>query len=68
MFEALIECGVARMEYREAGACRITDFKRLADLTGLDDATWTRCPDASCDVDYNLTESRIVRASAPTTT
>jgi hypothetical protein len=43
VFTALIAGDIARMEYREAGACRITDSGRLADLTGLDAAVWRQC-------------------------
>ncbi|MBX7433787.1 hypothetical protein JDV09_16975 [Mycobacterium sp. Y57] len=45
VFDALIAREVARMEYREAGACRITDPARLGELTGLDSAVWAECPD-----------------------
>lgn len=45
VFEALIESGIARMEYREAGACRITDSDQLAALTGLDSQQWKQCAD-----------------------
>lgn len=43
VFETLIDDGVARMEWREAGACRITDSVRLAELTSLDIAVWSQC-------------------------
>ncbi|WP_133119205.1 hypothetical protein [Mycolicibacterium agri] len=45
VFETLIEHDVARMEYRESGACRITNSSRLAEITGLDETLWTQCPD-----------------------
>jgi hypothetical protein len=45
VFTALIADDIARMEYREAGACRITDSGRLTELTGLDAAVWTQCPE-----------------------
>lgn len=45
VFDALIGSDVARMEYREAGACRITDTTRLMELTGLDAAVWIQCAD-----------------------
>jgi hypothetical protein len=44
VFSALIDGDIARMEYREAGACRITDWGRLAELTGLDAAVRVQCP------------------------
>ena len=43
VFETLIDPDIARMEYREAGACRITDSVRLAQLTALDPALWGQC-------------------------
>ncbi|WP_137146338.1 hypothetical protein [Mycolicibacterium sp. CR10] len=45
VFTALIADDISRMEYREAGACRITDSGRLTELTGLDAAVWTQCPE-----------------------
>jgi hypothetical protein len=45
VFEALIDGDIARMEYSEAGACRITDSVRLAELTGVGDTAWTQNPD-----------------------
>ncbi|CAN5378311.1 hypothetical protein BH10ACT9_BH10ACT9_41240 [soil metagenome] len=45
VFTALIAADIARMEYREAGACRITDSDRLTELTGLDAAVWLHCPE-----------------------
>lgn len=49
VFDALIDRDIARMEYREAGACRISDSPRLAKLTGLDPETWTRRDEAFRD-------------------
>ena len=51
VFDALIARDVARMEYREAGACRITHLERLSELTGLDCAVWAQCPDGFTDGD-----------------
>jgi hypothetical protein len=45
VFEALIDSAVARMEYREAGACRVADSDQLAALTGLDSQLWKQCLD-----------------------
>ena len=45
VFEALVDQDIARMEYREAGASRITDSGRLAELTDLDAALWAQRPD-----------------------
>ncbi|PEG35358.1 hypothetical protein CQY20_22045 [Mycolicibacterium agri] len=45
VFETLVEHDVARLEYRESGACRITKSSRLAEITGLDEVLWTQCPD-----------------------
>ncbi|MGD1255349.1 hypothetical protein ACKUT9_13995 [Mycobacterium seoulense] len=45
VFEALIGNDIARMEYREAGACRVTDSGRLAELTGLEPHVWAHCSD-----------------------
>lgn len=49
VFETLIEHDVARMEYRESGACRVTNSSRLAEITGLDEVAWTQCPDGFTD-------------------
>ena len=46
IFEAVIDDAVARMDYRESGAGRITDSDRLRELTGLDSAVWSQCPQA----------------------
>ncbi len=46
VFRALVDEDVARLEYGEAGACRVTDSDRLAKLTGLDPQLWLACPDA----------------------
>ena len=46
VFDAVIDGAVARMDYRECGAGRITDSCRLADLTGLGPAVWSQCPQA----------------------
>jgi hypothetical protein len=46
VFYAVIDGAVARMDYRECGAGRITDSGRLAELTGLDPAVWSQCPQA----------------------
>jgi hypothetical protein len=46
VFDTLIDRGIARMEYREAGECRITDSHGLATLTDLEPAAWEHCPDA----------------------
>lgn len=51
VFEALIPTDVARIEYREAGACRVTNSDQLAELTGLDATIWTHCPDGFADGD-----------------
>ncbi len=69
VFEALIDDdAIARMEYREAGACRVTDSDRLARLTGLDPQVWLACPDgfhegADLVVPWPITE-QIVQAAA----
>lgn len=49
VFDALIDSDIARMEYREAGACRISDSQRLSELTGLDASLWTQCQDSFHD-------------------
>jgi len=49
VFEALIDADIARMDYRESGACRVTDSARLVELTGLDPALWTDCPEGFTD-------------------
>lgn len=49
VFETLIDTDIARIDYGEAGACRITDSARLTELTGLDAADWTRCADGFAD-------------------
>lgn len=46
VFDAVIDEAVARMDYRESGAGRITDSDRLGELTGLDSAVWSQCPQA----------------------
>lgn len=46
VFEMLIDSAVARMEYREDGACRISDSERLVELSGLAPETWTQSPEA----------------------
>ena len=68
VFRALIGEGVARLEYREAGACRVTDSDQLAELTGLDPQFWLACPDAFRDgadlvVPWPITE-QLVQAAA----
>jgi hypothetical protein len=68
VFQALIGDDVSRMEYREAGACRVTDSDRLAQLTGLDPQLWLACPDgfregADLVVPWSITE-QIVQAAA----
>lgn len=49
VFETLIDTDIARIDYREAGACRITDSACLTELTGLDAAVWMRCADGFAD-------------------
>lgn len=68
VFQALIGDDVSRMEYREAGACRVADSDRLAQLTGLDPQLWLACPDgfregADLVVPWPITE-QIVQAAA----
>lgn len=46
VFEMLIDSAIARMEYREGGACRISDSERLAGSTGLTPETWNQSPEA----------------------
>lgn len=68
VFEALIDPDVARIEYREAGACRITDSGRLAALTGLDAEQWTQCSDGFAEgadlvVPWSVTEQIAIAAA-----
>jgi hypothetical protein len=46
VFDALIDRDIARMEYREAGACRVSDSDRLAELTGLNPELWAECAES----------------------
>jgi hypothetical protein len=68
VFETLIDSEIARIEYREAGACRITDPGRLAALTGLNAEQWTQCYDGFAEgadlvVPWTVTE-QIASAAA----
>jgi hypothetical protein len=68
VFEGLIDHDIARIDYREAGACRITDSDRLAALTGLDAEQWTQCTDGFAEgadqvVPWSVTE-QIASAAA----
>lgn len=51
VFETLIDDDVARMAYRESGACRISNSSRLAEITGLSETLWAQCPDGFTDGD-----------------
>lgn len=46
VFDIVIDDAVARMDYREGGAGRITESDRLAELTGLAPSVWSQCPQA----------------------
>lgn len=46
VFDTVIDDAVARMDYREGGAGRITDSGRLGELTGLAPSVWSQCPQA----------------------
>lgn len=68
VFRALIDECVGRLEYCEAGACRVTDSDQLAELTGLDPQLWLACPDAFREgpdlvVPWPITE-QLVQAAA----
>jgi hypothetical protein len=72
VFEALIDQDIARIEYREAGARRITDSGRLAALTGLDAEQWTQCSDGFAEgaelvVPWSVTEQIASAAAQPGT-
>lgn len=68
MFETVVDAGVAQMEYHEAAACRITDSARLAEVTDLDPALWTECPDGFAEdadwvVPWPVTEQIAIAAA-----